>query len=95
MRTDCLARPCSPITFNQELWTSTRFRVIVPPFVDRRWGIWGSYYNIPKAIFYLLLEDYKGLGFRILKPKPSKPIPFWRLGLDQEEGVGGSFATSG
>ena len=23
------------------------------------WGIWGSYYNIPKAIFYLLKEDYK------------------------------------
>ena len=22
-------------------------------------GIWGSYDNIPKAIFYLLKEDYK------------------------------------
>ena len=21
------------------------------------WGIWGSYYNIPKAIFYLLKGD--------------------------------------
>ena len=25
---------------------------------DRIWGIWGSYYNIPKAIFYLLKGDY-------------------------------------
>ena len=23
------------------------------------WGIWGSYYNIPKAMFYLLKADYK------------------------------------
>ena len=30
-----------------------------PPRVDRIWGIWGSYYNIPKAIFYLLKGDYK------------------------------------
>ena len=28
--------------------------------VDRIWGIWGSYYNIPKAIFYLLKGDYMG-----------------------------------
>ena len=27
---------------------------IVPLEVDRIWGIWESYYNIPKAIFYLL-----------------------------------------
>ena len=25
----------------------------------RIWDIWGSYYNIPKAIVYLLKEDYK------------------------------------
>ena len=25
-----------------------------PPEVDRIWGIWGSYYSVPKAIFYLL-----------------------------------------
>ena len=29
-------------------------KVFCPPEVDRLWGIWGSYYNIPKAIFYLL-----------------------------------------
>ena len=23
------------------------------------WGIWGSYCNIPKAIFYLLKGDYR------------------------------------
>ena len=36
--------------------------------VDRIWGIWGSYYNIPKAIFYLLKGDYRArvcLGFKI------------------------------
>ena len=25
-----------------------------PPDVDRIWGIWGSSYNIPKPVFYLL-----------------------------------------
>ena len=34
----------------------------VPLKVDRIWGIWGSYYNIPKAIFYLLKGDYSGWG---------------------------------
>ena len=29
-----------------------------PPQVDRIWGIWGSYFNIPKAMFYLLKGDY-------------------------------------
>ena len=24
-----------------------------PPQVDRIWGMWGSYYNVPKTIFYL------------------------------------------
>ena len=35
-----------------------------PPEVDRIWGIWGSYYKKPKAIFYLLQGDYT------LSPKP-------------------------
>ena len=29
-----------------------------PPQVDRIWGIWGSSYSIPKAIFNLLKGDY-------------------------------------
>ena len=33
-----------------------------PPEVDRIWGIWGSYYNIPKAIFYLPKGDYRVKG---------------------------------
>ena len=37
------------------------FRVYSSPSVDRIWDIWGSYYNIPKAIFYLLEGDYSGL----------------------------------
>ena len=34
-------------------------RVYSPPLVDRIQGIWGSYYHIPKAIFYLLKGDYR------------------------------------
>ena len=30
--------------------------------VDRIGGIWGSYYKIPKAIFYLLEGDCAGNG---------------------------------
>ena len=30
-----------------------------PPEVDRTWGMCRYYYNIPKAIFYLLEGDYK------------------------------------
>ena len=33
-------------------------RTYSPPQVDRIWGIWGSYYNLPKAIFYLLKGEY-------------------------------------
>ena len=36
-------------------------RMYSPPSVDRIWGIWGSYYNMPKAIFYLLKGDYRAL----------------------------------
>ena len=32
-----------------------------PPEVDGIWGIWGSHYYIPKAIFYLINRDYKHL----------------------------------
>ena len=32
-----------------------RWRSIV---LDRIWCIWGAYYNIPEAIFYLLKGDY-------------------------------------
>ena len=32
-------------------------RLYSPPYVDRTWGIWGSCYNIRKAIFYLLKGD--------------------------------------
>ena len=27
--------------------------------MDRMWGIWGSHFNLPKAIFYLLKRDYR------------------------------------
>ena len=32
---------------------------------NRIWDIWGSYYNVPKAIFYLLKGDYNcSIGLR-------------------------------
>ena len=34
-----------------------KIRVYSPPQVDRMWGIWGSYDNILRAIFYLLTGD--------------------------------------
>ena len=40
------------------------FRAYSPPEADRIWGIWRSYYNIPKAIFYLLKGDYSSLRLR-------------------------------
>ena len=37
--------------------------VIVPPFVDRlEYGVYRDLFTIPKAIFYLLKGDYRGLG---------------------------------
>ena len=33
-----------------------------PPSVDRISGIWGSYYKMAKAIFYLVKGDYTGVG---------------------------------
>ena len=40
------------------------FRVYCRPYVDRIWGIWRSYSNIPKAIFYLLKGDYSFFGLQ-------------------------------
>ena len=37
-----------------------RFRVRAP-YIHRIWGKWGSYYDSPKAIFYLLKGDYTRL----------------------------------
>ena len=34
------------------------YMCVEPPEVDRIWGIWGSYYNIPKTVFYLIKGDY-------------------------------------
>ena len=42
-----------------QMCTSCCGRHYSAPQVDRIWGIWGSYYDIPKAIFYLL-EGYMG-----------------------------------
>ena len=48
------------------------FRVTGLKFRDRIWCIWGSYYNIPKAIFYLLKGDDKVCQLR--EPKAGKPM---------------------
>ena len=45
-------------------------QVYSPPSVDRIWGIWGSYYNIPKNIFALLRGDYT---CRVHAPRYSMP----------------------
>ena len=50
------------------------FKISSPPLVDRIWGIWGSYYNIPKAIFYLLKGDYI-LKQEAWTPLEEKPQP--------------------
>ena len=34
------------------------FKVYSPTLVDRICGIWGSYYHIPEATFYLFKGDY-------------------------------------
>ena len=57
----CAAKLLEP---NRHLRGScTRFS---PPEVDRTWDIWGSYYNIPKAILYLRKGDYNNLNSRHL-----------------------------
>ena len=45
------------------------------------WGIWGSYYNIPKAIFNLLKGDYRdsGLGTQDQHKSPPSPGRKWSL----------------
>ena len=40
-----------------------------PPEVDRIWGAWGSSYNIPKALFYLLNGGLSGFGFWVKRFK--------------------------
>ena len=42
---------------NPKTRRSSTFETYSPPYVDRIWGIWGSYYNVPRAIFYLLKGD--------------------------------------
>ena len=36
-------------------------RAYSPPSVDRVWVVWGSSYNVPKAIFYRLKGDYDSM----------------------------------
>ena len=39
--------------------TSTPHITYSPPQVDRVWGIWGLYSDLPEAIFHLLKGDYR------------------------------------
>ena len=41
---------------------SASFRVSSPPEVDRIWGVWRPYDNIPKAIFHILKADFRFKG---------------------------------
>ena len=60
---------------------ATGFRILglywgySPPEVDRIWGIWGSYSNIPKAILYLLKGDYKPKSLEPVKNRTLNPGP--------------------
>ena len=55
------------------------FRVFGPSEVDIIWDIWGSYYNMPKAVFYLrkaglhFILRFRASGtswiFRVVCPK--------------------------
>ena len=58
-----------------------------PPQVGKIWGIWGSYYGIPEATFYLLKADYRlMLRWVYLKAQES-----WQLGFR----IGGETALVG
>ena len=37
---------------------NSRVGIYSPPYVDGTWGIWGSYFNLPKTIVYLLKGNY-------------------------------------
>ena len=44
---------------------------IIMGFIGYRiWGIWGSDFDIPKATFYLVKEDYRQLATFERKPNP-------------------------
>ena len=45
--------------YNIHIYIYTYIYVDSPPQVDRLLGIWGSYYKMPKAIFYLLKGGLK------------------------------------
>ena len=48
-------------------------RTSSPSQVDRIWGIWGSYYTMPKAVFYLLQGDYSPTSFNLLSIEQYEP----------------------
>ena len=50
-----------------------------PPQVDRIWGIWGSYDEIPEAIFYLLK----------LRGTISTDVPIYGVRMSRETGEKG------
>ena len=72
-RSQCCTRPQDAawaILFNvviTQFFPPVVHNMYSPPEAGRIWGIWGSYYNIPKAIVYLLKGDYT--------PKPLNPKP--------------------
>ena len=56
------------------------FSVYRPPEVDRIWGIRGSYYHIPRAIFYLLKGGYRERAtghIRIMEKNMEATIIYW------------------
>ena len=57
---------CYSLPYVDRIWglgfRDLGFRVDSLPYVDRMWGIWGSYYDIPNAIFHLPKGNYTCFG---------------------------------
>ena len=68
-----------------------------PPEVNRIWGIWGSDYNVPKDVFYLLKGDYRGFTVQALRmlSGPSTWIGISGLGVKYSAQQGESFRRVG
>ena len=52
-------------------------RTTGPPYANRIWGIWGSYNDVPQAMFYLLMGDYNATPHNV--PRQLSPSQFVKL----------------
>ena len=76
-----------------------KYNLYSPPQVDRIWGTWGSSYNIPKAILYLLKGDYIPTGtlwvkFLNINPAQGPDLGFILYGLGPQAPLSRSLRLS-